>query len=181
MKDSGSKSTLERFFAGLTEQTFQTRLAVADPEVTDYLSGLLVRFIRYDAVFRVRSTSGKRLREVAEMLLEAEQRHGEARREVHVHIGDFTLFWTGLFPESLKKMQSPDRKDFFIDYCAQGKRAYRIAAEIESQPEPEPPATVLERLSDNFELCAFGLGEVRREWERAAVGGEEIEPPPLIN
>jgi hypothetical protein len=25
---------------------------------------------------------------------------------------------------------------------------------------------VLRRLADEFELCAYGLGQVRREWER---------------
>ena len=28
-----------------------------------------------------------------------------ARREVHRHIGDFTLFWTGVYPEALREMQ----------------------------------------------------------------------------
>jgi hypothetical protein len=27
------------------------------------------------------------------------------------------------------------------------------------------PAEVLERLSDRFELCVYGLGEVRKQWE----------------
>ena len=37
---------LQRFFAGLTEYTFATRLGVADPALIDYLSRLLAGFIR---------------------------------------------------------------------------------------------------------------------------------------
>jgi hypothetical protein len=54
--------------------------------------------------------------------------------------------------------------DGFVDYCRQGKRAYRIAAEIEGGEE-RPPCELLIRLSEHFELCAYGLREVRREWE----------------
>jgi hypothetical protein len=33
---------------------------------------------------------------------------------------------------------------------------------------------VLQQLSDRFEMCAFGLGEVRREWERRDDGEVRI-------
>ena len=68
----------------------------------------------------------------AEMLVEAQQRLGDARREVHRHIGDYTVFWTGVFPESLREKQSPSSKDHLLDYCAQGKRAYLIASSIDT-------------------------------------------------
>jgi len=106
------------------------------------------------------------------MLCEAEKRIGLARREVHRHIGDFTLFWTGMYPESLRRIQGGKSPDGFLDYCRQGKRAYRIAAEIEGG-EDRPPCELLMRLSEQFELCAYGLREVRREWE-SGDGGEGI-------
>jgi hypothetical protein len=83
---------------------------------------------------------------------------------VHRHIGDFTLFWTGLYPEALKRLRSALRKDHFIDYCEQGKRSYYIASTFEDDPYREE-APVLRRLSAQFELCAYGLGQVRREWD----------------
>ena len=57
-------------------------------------------------------------------------------------------------------------KDSLIDYCDQGKKNYYIASTL--PPAAEEPATdeVLKRLSDNFELCVYGLGEVRRQWEQ---------------
>jgi hypothetical protein len=158
---------LRRLFAGLTEQTFMATLGVADPPLTDYLSELLSRFIHLDAVYRLRNPSGRRLEEVAEMLLEAEAMppEGRTRREVYRHIGDFTLFWTGLYPEALRRLRSALTKDHFIDYCEQGKRSYYIASTFEEEPFREE-APVLRRLSEGFELCAYGLTQVRREWER---------------
>ncbi len=62
-------------------------------------------------------------------------------------------------------MKHSGSRDSLIDYCSQGKRSYMIAAEIPADPKA-PPAPVLERLSSQFELCIYGLGEVRREFQR---------------
>jgi len=93
------------------------------------------------------------------------QATGAPRREVYRHIGDFTLFWTGVYPEALKRLRSVLTKDHFIDYCEQGKRSYYIASTFADEPYREE-APILRRLSNEFELCAYGLNEVRREWER---------------
>ena len=161
-----TNSTLYRYFAGLTEFAFQAQLGIADPPLVDYISGLLVRFVRVDAIHKIRSLSGRPMTEVAEMIAEANERMGTARRQVHRHIGDFTLFWAGVYPEALREMRSPTKKDHFIDYCSQGKRAYRIASGIEADPAEDASSDILERLSREFEMCAYGLREVRREWER---------------
>jgi hypothetical protein len=162
---------LRRLFAGLTEHTFLTVLGMGDPPLTDYLSELLARFIHLDAIYRLRNAQGKRLEEVADMMLEAEALppEGRTRREVHRHIGDFTLFWTGVYPEALKRLRAVLSKDYFIDYCEQGKRSYYIASTFEGDPYRKE-APVLRRLSERFELCAYGLNQVRREWERVQPG-----------
>ena len=165
MYPTGRTGHLYRYFAGLTEYAFQTRLGVADPPLLEYLSDLLVRFVHCDTIYRVRNLTGNRLDQVADMLAEADARIGESKRDVHRHIGDFTLFWSGVFPEALRRLQSPSRKDALIDYCQHGKRAYYIASTIRDCADDEQ-SLLFERLSHDFELCAYGLGEVRREWER---------------
>ena len=114
------RSTLDCFFSGLSECIFQSRLGVADVQLVDYLSDLMLRFVRTEALHRVRNSSGQPATEVVQMLGEAEKRIGLARREVHRHIGDFTLFWSGMYPESLRTLQSGGA-DGFVDYCRQGK------------------------------------------------------------
>ncbi|HEV3144084.1 MAG TPA: hypothetical protein VGZ47_09395 [Gemmataceae bacterium] len=158
---------LRRLFAGLTEQTFLTTLGVADPPLTDYLSLLLSRFLHVEDIYRLRNAGGRPLNEVVDMVMEAQQLPPEGRtaREYHRHIGDFTLFWTGVFPESLELHRPHLRKDAFIDYCAQGKRSYFIASSID-EDKCKDEARILRRLSDEFELCAYGLNQVRREWEQ---------------
>jgi hypothetical protein len=162
---------LRDFFAGMAEYAFETRLGIADPRLIDYISDLLTRFVRYDALYSVRDVSGNRLHAVGQMLAEAQARVGDARREVHRHIGDFALFWTGVYPEALRHAAGklPVKEDRFVDYCQQGKRSYYIASTIPSERPDEQ--VVLERLSHEFELCAYGLTEVRKEWERRDPGG----------
>ena len=104
------------------------------------------------------------------MVAEAESAaDDERRRECHRHVGDFTLFWTGVYPEALGKLQASDSPDHLINFQQQGKRSYYLASTLERGDE----APVLRRLSDEFELCAFGLSRVRREWEKL-----ETDPPP---
>ena len=167
----GPEHPLRRMFAGLAEQTFLDTLGIGDPRLIDYLSLLLSRFIHIDALFRLSNVQGRRLDEVADMMFEANAlpAEGRTRREVYRHIGDFTLFWTGVYPESLNRLRSVMRKDHFVDYCEQGKRSYYIASTFEDEPYREE-APVLRRLSDEFELCAYGLNQVRREWERNQPG-----------
>ena len=164
MNAESSNSPIHRYFAGLAENTFQAQLGIVDPPLIDYVSDLLTRFVRSDVVHRIRSVSGRPLMTVTEMAAEATQRLGDARRELHRHIGDFTLFWAGVYPEALRK----DRDDLeaqFESYCSHGKRSYLIASTIVSDDDSAIPGEVLERLSERFELCTYGLREVRREWE----------------
>ncbi len=167
MTADGPGMPLRDYFAGIAEYTFQTRIGIADPPLIDYISDLLTRFIRADSLYNVRDLGGRRLGEVALMLAEAEARIGEARREIHRHIGDFALFWTGVYPEALGHTpdKTADRTDRFVDYCTHGKRAYHIASTIPGD-DAKIQSEILERLSDEFELCAFGLSEARKEWER---------------
>ena len=159
---------LRRLFAGYTEQTFQSRFGVADPPLVDYLSDLLSRFVSTAAIYRLRDSAGRVLAQIADMAIEAAQLPPEGRtaREVYRHTGDFALFWTGLFPEALEHANSRRRtKDTIVDYCSQGKRSYFLASRFRDDPYQEE-APVLERLSEQFELCAYGLHQVRREWEQ---------------
>lgn len=162
-------SASRRFFAGVTEQAFMTELGVADPPLIDYVSGLLARFIASDAIYGIRGIRGERLTQVADMLAEADQRRGSAKRNLHRHIGDFTLFWTGVFPDVAERLRRMGGKDALLDYRQMGKQSYAAASRIKVDREVAP-SEVLERLSDEFELCVYGLGEVRKAWEQAEGG-----------
>ena len=164
-------TTLRRYFSGISEHVFQAQLGVCDPPLVDYVSELLYRFTRIDQLLRIRGLFGRPITQVTEMVAEADHRIGTARREVHRHIGDFALFWSGVYPEALRQLKDSSKPDQFIDYCQQGKRAYAIAATIEGDKVLETPAEILQRLSLQFELCTYALREIRREWEQGDEDG----------
>ena len=167
MWDAPDGHPLRRLFAGLAEHAFFSHLGVADPPLTDYLSTLLTRFVHFDAVYRLRNEAGKPITELTEMVIEAEQlpAGGRTRREYYRHIGDFALFWTGLYPEAVERQRRRAVKDALVNYTVQGKRGYLITSRLEEQEHHDAEADLFRRLSEQFELCAVGLRKVREDWE----------------
>jgi hypothetical protein len=169
--DDNGTSAVERFFRGVSEFIFHTKLGVVDVQLVDYVSDLLLRFVRVDSLYALRQSDGMRAKHLVQMIAEAERRIGLAKREVYRHVGDFTLFWSGMYPESLSPRKSRSASpDQFLDYCRQGKRAYAIAAEIDGGHD-RPPSELIQRMSEHFEMCAYGLREVRRHWEEDEQSG----------
>lgn len=161
---------LKRFFTGLVEQAFFCELGVCDPRLTDYLAELLISFIHMDRLHALRDARGRRLEQIASMLSlldeGAEPTADDHHRAVHRHIGDYALFWTGVYPEHIRTHRRPLAADHLVNYVAQGKRSYAIASTL-THDEGPPPAALLNRLSRDFECCVHGLGKVRSGWEQS--------------
>ena len=155
---------VDRFFRGLTEYAFCTRLGVVDPALVDYVALLLVRFLRHDRVAALPGVGREEATAIAEVLLTV-RRHAAAEEAVEEYrqIGDYTLFWSGLYPEALRRFQHPSRQDHLLDYRAAGKKAYWIASTLEPA-DADAERQLLERLSHEYDLCVEGLAEVRRAW-----------------
>ncbi len=167
---------LRQLFGTLAEKAFTEKLGWPDFNVSEYVSTLLVDFTHQDRLNRIKNARGERVEAVVDLLYESEVTQGartfEREREVHRHIGDFTLFMAGLFPEYLKRIKTAGliyHKDFLVDYIKTGKRSYRMVAEFGLEPrsadeQPSPP--LFRKLSENFELCVVGLGFIRGDLDR---------------
>lgn len=155
---------LHRLFRGLTEYAFMSEVGIGDPRLVGYVAQLLASFVPTQNVWRLRDIQGRQLNNVTAMVAAAESADDETRRrECHRHVGDFTLFWTGVYPEALARLRGQGSADALIDFQRQGKRSYYLASTLSGGSDQR---TILRRLSDEFELCALGLSRVRREWER---------------
>ena len=176
---------LRKLFAALVQRTLYVRFGRPGPELAAYLADLLTRFVHVDNIHRIRDARGRRLTEVAEMLAEVySQPGGSARlreREIHRHIGDFTLFWTGVYPEALRFLQHETRRDHLVDYVEQGRRSYRIAGSFDRPRELAAEARTLRQLSAEFELCMFALNLVRQDWERLGDPRSEFARRTLVH
>lgn len=163
---------LRQLFGMLTEKSFTEHLGWPDSNVTHYVSDLLVEFTHTERLYKIRNRQGKSVDTVVDLLFESEvlleAQTFEREREVHRHIGDFTLFMAGLFPEYLKRLKSASmiyHPDFLVDYVKTGKRSYGIVARV-TGTDTTDDVPLFRKLSDNFELCVTGLGFVRSDLAR---------------
>ena len=163
---------LRQLFGALTEKSFTEHLGWPDTKVTSYVSNLLVDFTHTDQLYKIKSRENQPVDSVVDLLFESEVLLGaeslDRERDVHRHIGDFTLFMAGLFPEYLRRLKTAGliyHKDFLVDYVKTGKRSYGIVAQI-GREDAETGLPLFRKLSENFELCVTGLGFVRSDLDR---------------
>jgi len=158
---------LRRHFAGLVEQAFCAEVGLCDPHLTDYLADLLVEFTHIDRLNTIRHARDRGLEQIAAMLAlsleDPPESDTERDRVMYRQIGDYTLFWAGVYPEQLRRSR-PQRSDILLDYVTQGKRSYAIVAGL-AREDDEPPSSLFRHLSEDFEFCLYGLGLVRRGFE----------------
>ena len=155
---------LRRLFAELVVKELP-----GDREVAAYVGNLLVDFVHVDNLYRIRNSRGKRLEDVGEMLVESNPMLGapsfDREREVRRHIGDYTLFLTGMFPEYVATLPRRGlRLDSLIDYVKAGKESYRIVGAFD-QFEYRQAALLFRRLAEQFEYCVHGLNRVKDDLE----------------
>ena len=158
---------LRSLFQELVKRNFQQPLRIADSEITAYISDLLTEFSRIENLYSIRDSRGKLLEDVGEMLLASnpllEATSFDREREVRKHIGDFTLFFAGLFPEALNRWRlRRQRLASLIDYVRAGKESYFIVAAF-NQFEYREAAPLFKKMSDQFETCVFGLNLVKKD------------------
>ncbi|MBI1735214.1 MAG: hypothetical protein HYR51_08575 [Candidatus Rokubacteria bacterium] len=152
---------LRRFFDRAVRASFAD-LALRDDRTASYLADMLTRFARTENLFP-RGDVVLRLETVVDMLLEVQASWQEdtpawgPEREVTVrrHIGDYTLFMTGIFRERVERVAS------MRWYVSQGKRAYHFVSEHD-RAAAHDGAPVFRRLAERFESYATALDYARR-------------------
>ena len=162
----GPDHPLRTLFQNLGRKHLLGEVSLQRPDVVDYVSDLLTRFSHMDEVRRVRDAAGQPLDDVGEMLLRTNPTARDAfyrpEREVRRHIGDFTLFFLGMFPERVARHATTRRPDMFVDWSSEGRRSYKIVSEFRSHPYADE-APLFAALSDTYELCVIGLNRIRAD------------------
>jgi hypothetical protein len=161
---------LQQLFQDLVGQHYADEIGIRDPQVVAYVSHLLAEFCEADQLFKVRNEFDRPLDDVGEMMLEADPVYGPApsfdrERQVRKHIGDFTLFFAGMFPESINRFRlHRQRLENFVDWVKAGKESYYIVSKFEHF-EYAKVAPLFACLSKNFEGCVYGLNMVKNDLE----------------
>ena len=174
-RDVSSDHPLRHYFVEALHDSFYGDAGIESSEdIEAYISDMLVNFIDMDNVFGVRDHFGVQVESVTEMMMEADIRMNAdsfaREREVHRHIGDFLLFWSGLFPEFLMQMKAPGSKDVLLDPVKQGSFSYHVVSTFEHGAYAHE-APIFKKLSNDFEQYRYGLSLVRASFEGFARQG----------
>ncbi len=161
---------LNQLFLELVRRNFDEFVGIRDVEVSSYVANLLTEFCQSEQLYKIRDTGGRPLHDVGEMLMESDPVYGPApsfdrERQVRKHIGDYSLFFTGMFPESINHWRlRRQRLENLIDFMKAGKESYYIVSKFEYF-EYAKVAPLFKRLSQEFERCVVGLNMVKAELE----------------
>jgi hypothetical protein len=165
---AGESNLLEELFIDLVGRHYAEEIGVRDPEIIGYVAHLLAEFCDAEQLCKIRNSAGKPLNDVGEMLLESDPVFGPApsfdrERQVRKHIGDYTLFFAGMFPESINHYRlRRQRLENFVEWMKAGKESYYIVSKFEYF-EYAKVAPLFAQLSNKFEECVFGLNRVKNE------------------
>lgn len=155
--------SIHEWFREAVHASLWETLGLKDEQVESYLGKMLVDFLHFDGIYKLRDDYGRPIQAVTEMVAEGDVRYKassfEREREVHKHVGDFLLFWSGMFPEQLQSLPAPDR---VIDCEKQGAYSYYVVSTFDHGRYADE-APVFRTLSEEFEACRLGLSLVRRK------------------
>lgn len=161
---------LRRLFEDLVGRHYAHEIGIRDPQIVAYVSHLLAEFCEADQLYKIRNASNRPLDDVGEMLLESDPVYGAApsfdrERQVRKHIGDYALFFAGMFPKSINHFRlRRNRLENFIAWIKAGKESYYIVSKFEHF-EYAKVAPMFASLSRNFEECVYGLNMVKNDLE----------------
>ena len=161
---------LQKLFVELVGHHYANEIGIRDPQIVSYVAHLLSEFFDAEQLLKIRNVHGKPLNDVGELLIESDPIYGPApsfdrEREVRKHIGDFTLFYAGMFPESINHYRlRRQRVEGFVDWVKAGKESYYIVSKFEHF-EYAKVAPLFAQLSQSFEQLVYGLNLVKNELE----------------
>ncbi len=154
--------SLRHLFHHLVDDCYRRQLGVEDAELASYVADLLTDFSESDRIYSLRDDSGRPLKRVAEMITASDPVHGtatsfDAEREARKHIGNYALFFTGMYPRS--------QPENFLNLVEAGKESYYIVSQF-NLFEYAREAPLFEKLSERFEVCVHGINLVRGELDK---------------
>ena len=160
-------SLLQQFFNHVVERNYED-VGIRQPEVHAYVATLLTEFCELENLYKIKNADGRPLADVGEMLLESDPVYGPAasfdrERQVRKHIGDYSLFFSGMFPESINHHRLRHyRLEGLLDFVKAGKESYYIVSKFEHF-EYAKVAPLFRRMSQEFERLVYGLNQVKNE------------------
>ncbi len=166
---------LYHFFLRHTQRSFG-ELGIGDRSpVIAYVAEVLATFAQADQLYRLHSPTSRRLSSVVAILAEQPALQIDPagdqdvssglwrERAVRKHVGDYTLFMSGLFRAYVEKL---DVLDYYIQ---EGRQSYRKVSELDVSLY-QAGFRLFEELAKNFEYYSGALDYMRKAYFAASPG-----------
>ena len=160
---------LRSLFHELVGDCYSQGAGVDDAEISTYVADLLTDFTENERIYSLRDEIGRPLRDLDAMLLAADPVNGtaasfDAERSARKQIGDYALFFAGMYPEAIGVSSKPISFERLVET---GRDSYSIVAAF----------NLFEYAREARSLRA-PLGEVRDLHLRPQPGAQGTRPPP---
>lgn len=118
-----------RLFYYVVLRRLLLELGVDDRAVTDYCATMVLTFGRGDRAFRIGEHDENRYAYLVDLVEEAGRSEGERQFRVRVHLGNFSLWLTGIFPDYIAARRSRKGGPALPYYEAMGRSGFLLASD----------------------------------------------------
>ena len=126
-----------------------------DSDIHFYLANLLVDFTFVENLYRPGEEGERRGAYLIDLLQQANETGMPEKKSCYKHIGDFSLFMLGMFPEHIARRRNALPANYYSDF---GRIGYKAAGQLESDSSR---IGVYRKLAEEFETCVESLHMVR--------------------
>jgi len=136
------------------------RVGIHDPELSDYLSALLLEFGTRDRALRIAPADDQVYRYVSDIVADLEL-VADARRAflLRAHLGNFSLWLSGVFPDYIAARRERHGGPDFTYYEEMGARGFRLASDHQLARE-WALTEIYHRAAESFERLRVALNRL---------------------
>ncbi|MHC4269587.1 MAG: hypothetical protein ACYSTS_14105 [Planctomycetota bacterium] len=135
-----------------------------DTQVSNYIANMLTQFTESSRLYNVKEGEKKSHQYIVDMIADSIQSDNFKKFYIYCHIGNYTLFLTGMIPEYIKHryecMRRPVDNQYYVGF---GKTYYGLASEHTNARRNRLTDT-LSQLSEGFEAVAQVLSFMNKEY-----------------
>jgi hypothetical protein len=135
-----------------------------DTQVSNYIANMLAQFTESSRLYNEGENEAKSHKYIVDMITDSLHSDNIEKFHIYCHIGNYTLFLTGMIPEYIKYRyeykRRPVDKHYYVGF---GKTYYGLASGHTNARRNRLTGT-LSQLSEGFEVVAQVLSFMNREY-----------------
>lgn len=135
-----------------------------DTQVSNYIANMLAQFTESSRLYNEKGDEAKSHQYIVDMITDSLHSDNTEKFHIYCHIGNYTLFLTGMIPEYIKYRyeykRRPVGKNYYVGF---GKTYYGLASGNTNARRNRLTGT-LSQLSEGFEVVAQVLSFMNREY-----------------